>query len=99
MNQVLHADDAVLAQAALDDGIVCQSNALLVDLSVSSLVDELTNGLQVRVAVGDPWLDHLEHLQSGLGHANKHTVVDLEKTKELKNLAGLWCNLVDTGRP
>jgi len=69
---------------------------LLVDLSISTLVDELTDSLQVGVTVGDPRLDNLQHLKSSLGHADKDTVVDLEETKELEDLAGLWCDLVDT---
>ena len=96
VDQILHADDAVLAEVGLDDGVVGKSNALLVDFSISTLVDELTDSLQVGVTVGDPWLDNLQHLKSGLGHANKDTIVDLEKTEELEDLAGLWCNLVDT---
>jgi len=96
VDQVLHADNAVLAEVGLDDSVVSESNALLVDLSISSLIDKLANRLQVGVSVCDPWLNNLEHFKSGLGHANKDTVVDLEETKELENLAGLWCNLVDT---
>lgn len=96
VDQILHAHDAVLAEAALDEGVVSEGNALLVDLSVSTLVDELTDGLQVGVSISDPWLDDLQHLQGGLGHADEDTVVDLEKTEELKDLARLGCNLVDT---
>lgn len=96
VDEILHADDAVLAEVGLDDGVVGESDALLVDLSVSALVDELADGLEVGVTVGDPWLDDLEHLKGGLGQADEDTVVDLEKTEELEDLAGLWCNLVDT---
>jgi hypothetical protein len=96
VDQILHADNAVLTEGTLNDGVVGESNALLLDLSISTLVDELTDSLQVGVSVCDPWLNNLEHLKSGLGHANKDTIVDLEKTEELKNLAGLWCDLVDT---
>lgn len=96
VDEILHADDAVLAEVGLDDGVVGESNALLVDLSVSALVDELADGLEVGVTVGDPWLDDLKHLEGGLGQADENTVVDLEKTEELEDLAGLWCNLVDT---
>ena len=96
VDQILHADDAVLAEVGLDDGVVGKSNALLVDFSISTLVDELTDSLQVGVTVSDPWLDNLQHLKSSLGHADKDTIVDLEKTEELEDLAGLWCNLVDT---
>lgn len=96
VNQILHTDNAVLAQVGLDDRVVGESNALLVDLSVSTLVDELTNRLQVGVSVGNPWLDNLQHLEGGLGHADKDTVVDLEESEELEDLSGLWCDLVDT---
>jgi hypothetical protein len=33
----------------------------------------------------------LERLESGLGHADKDTVVDSEETKELEDLSGIWC--------
>jgi len=59
VDQILHADNAVLAKAVLDDGVVGKSNTLLLDLSISALVDELTDGLEVRISVGDPWLDNL----------------------------------------
>jgi hypothetical protein len=87
----------IFAKAVLNDGVVGERNTLLLDLSVSALVDELTDGLEVRVSVGDPWLDDLQHLKSSLGHANKDTIVDLEKTKELEDLSWFWGNLVDTG--
>ncbi len=96
VNQVLHTDNAVLAKVGFDDRVVSESNALLFDLSVSTLVDELTNRLQVGVSVGNPWLDDLQHLEGGLSHADKDTVVDLEESEELEDLSGLWCDLVDT---
>jgi len=73
VDQVLHADDAVLAEVLLDDGIVGEGDALRVavagglDLAVSTLVDELTDALEVGVSEGDVWLDDLEHLHGGLG--------------------------------
>ena len=96
VDEVLHADDAVLAEVLLNDGVVGKSNALLVDLTITTLVDELLDGLEVGVAIGDPGLDNLEHLSGGLGDLDEDTVVDLEETEELKDLAGLGGNLVDT---
>jgi hypothetical protein len=96
VDQVLHADNAVLGKVLLDDGVVGEGNALLVDLGVSALVDELADGLQVGVTVGDEGLDDLEHLRGGLGQADEDTVVDLEKTEELESLALLGVDLVDT---
>jgi hypothetical protein len=96
VDQVLHADNAVLGKVLLDDGVVGEGNALLVDLGVSALVDKLTDGLQVGVTVGDERLDDLEHLRGGLGQTDEDTVVDLEKTEELESLALLGVDLVDT---
>jgi hypothetical protein len=97
VDQVLHADNAVLAEVLLDDGVVGERDAVLLSgLGVSTLVDELTDGLEVGVAVGDERLDDLQHLRGGLGQADENTVVDLEETEKLQGLALLWVDLVDT---
>lgn len=66
VHEVLDGDDAELAELLLDDGIVAQRDALTVNLGVTTLVDELTDSLQVGLAVGDVGLDQLQHLLSGL---------------------------------
>jgi len=96
MDEIFHADNAVLAEVLLNDGVVGKSDTLLVDLAVSTLVDELLDGLQVGVTVSDPGLDDLEHLSGGLGDLDEDTVVDLKETEKLENLAGLGGHLVDT---
>jgi hypothetical protein len=96
VDEVLHADDAVLAEVLLNDGVVGEGNALAVDLAVAALVDELLDALEVGVAVSNPRLDDLDHLSGGLGDANEDTVVDLEKAEKLKDLARLGGDLVDT---
>merc|ERR1719282_73171 len=62
VDDVLNGNDAVLAEIGLDDLVVGKRQALLVDLAVSSLVDELTDGLQVGLTVGNVRLNKLEHL-------------------------------------
>jgi len=96
VDQILHADKAILAEVVLDQLVVGQGNALLVDLAISTLVDEFADGLQVGVAVSDVWVDNGEHLLGGLGQPDEDTIVDLEKTEELEDLARLRGNLVDT---
>ena len=98
VDEVLHADDAVLAEVLLDDGVVGERDALLAGngLGVSTLVDELTDGLEVGVAVGDEGLDDLQHFRGGLGQANEYAIVDLEQAEELQGLALLGVDLVDT---
>lgn len=52
VHEVLHGEDVVLAERCLNDTVVREGNTLLVDLAVTTLVDELTNGLQVGLAKG-----------------------------------------------
>ena len=96
VDQIFHADNAVLAEVLLNELVVGKGNALLVDLSVATLVDELTDSLEVGVTVGDEGVDNGQHLLGGLGETDEDTVVDLEQTEELQDLAGLGSDLVDT---
>lgn len=81
VNQILHADDAQLAKLLFDDRIVGQWDALLVNFSISALVDEVADCLDGRVAVGDVWFDNLQHLGGGLGEFDEDGIVDLEETE------------------
>lgn len=81
MDKVLHAYNAKLAEALLNDGVVGEGNALLVDLPVSTLVNKLFDALEIRVAISNPRLDHLDHFGSRLRHLDKNAIVDLQKTK------------------
>lgn len=47
MHKILNAENIVFAEGLLDDGVVGERDALLVDLAVTALVDKFTNGLQV----------------------------------------------------
>lgn len=96
VDQILHADDAILTQVVFNELVVGKSNALLVDLAIAALVDQLTDRLEVGIAVGDVGVDNSEHLLCSLGKLDEDAVVDLEKTKELKDLARLGSDLVDT---
>lgn len=96
VDQILHTDDTELAEALLDDLIVGQGDTLTINLTVTTLVDELADRLQVGLTVGNVGLDKLEHLLGGVGELDKGSVVDLTETEELHNLAGLGAELVDT---
>jgi hypothetical protein len=45
VDQVFDTDNAVLTKGLLDDSVVGERDALLVDLSVATLVDELADRL------------------------------------------------------
>lgn len=96
MDQIFNGYDTIFAKTLLDELVVSQRDALAVDFSVSTLVYKLANALEVRFTISDPWLDNTKHFESGLGEADEDPVVNLEKTKELENLAGLGGDLIDT---
>ena len=49
MHNVLDTDDSLVAKSLLNQGVVSDGDALLLDLSESTLVHELLDGLQVGV--------------------------------------------------
>lgn len=77
VNQILHTDNAKLAQVLFDDLVVGDWDALLVDLAVAALVDQLADVLERRISVGDVWLDDLKHLAGGLSQPDEDAIVDL----------------------
>lgn len=96
VDQIFNGDDTILAETLLDELIVGQRDALAVNLSISTLIYELTNALEVRFTVGNPRLNNAKHFESGFGEADEDAVVNLEETKELEDLAGLGGDLIDT---
>ena len=96
VDEVLDADDTVLTKNLLDDGVVRDGDALLVDLAVATLVDELADRLEVGVTVGDEGVDHAEHVHDGLVDAKEDAVVDLAQAEELQDLADLGGHTNDT---
>jgi len=96
VHKVLNAQDAVLAQALLNDSIVVERDSVLVDLTVSTLVDEVLDRLQGRVSVGQVRLDSLQHLSGSLGDLHEDTHVHRTKTHKLQNLLGLRVHVSET---
>ena len=96
MDQILHADDPEFTQLLFDDLVVCEGDALLVDFAVSALVNQVADGLDAWVAVGDPGFDDFEHFGGGFCEFDEDAVVDLQETEELEDFAGLRGDLVDT---
>lgn len=96
VDQVLDRQDTVLAQVGLDDGVFRQRNSLLVDLTITSLVHQLSDGGQAWVTVSNVWLDQLDQLRGSLGDSDEHTGVDLGQSQQLQNLSWLRSNLGNT---
>jgi hypothetical protein len=73
-------------------------NSLLIDAAISSLIDEFTNCLEVRVSICDVWFNNPKHLNRGFCEANEDSIIDLEKSEELERFARLRSDFIDTRR-
>jgi hypothetical protein len=96
VDEVLNAGEADLAEGSLNDGVVGERNSLAVDLTVASLVDELSDQALGGVAVGDVGLNSSDHVHGGLVKSDEDTVVELSQSEELEDLFASGVKLVDT---
>ena len=65
------------SEGSLNDGVVAQWDSAAVNLSVSSLVDEIVNDLSGRISISDIWFDSPHHVDCGSVQSDKDSVVDL----------------------
>lgn len=96
VDEILHTDETTLAELVLDEDVVGEGNSLAVHLAEASLVDEVSDVLEGRVAPGDVGLGNAEHVDGRLVQLHEDTVVDLAQTEELEHLSGLGWDAVDT---
>ena len=96
VDQVLDRQDVVLTESSLNDRVVVQSNSLLVDLTETSLVDQLSDGGQRWVTVSNVRLGQLDQLRGSLGQLNEDTGVNLGQSQQLQDLSWLRWDLHDT---
>lgn len=96
VDDILNTSNSLVTQGSRDWCVVSECDSLLVNLSVSSLVDKTTNIITGWVTVSDVWLDKSDHIDGGTVELNKHSIVELSQTEKLHDLLLLWWELVDT---
>jgi hypothetical protein len=96
IDQIFNADDSEFSEGSLDDLIGSKRDSLLVDLSVSSLVDHFRDGGSSGESESDKRLDLLDHVEGGSVDSDKGGVVDLSKSEQLEDLFDLRSQMVDT---
>merc|ERR1719443_2177811 len=99
VDEILHADDSHLAELSLDDVVGGDGGTVSINLDKSTLVDEVTDRLEVGASVGDVGLTDSEHVLGGLVDLDEDSIVDLSQPEELKDLLDLGGHLVDTTDP
>ena len=85
-----------ISESLSDNVVGGDRDALLADLSESTLVDKLLDGGTGWVSVGYVRLDQSEHADGGLVQSNEGSVVELTKAEELHDLLGLGGNSDNT---
>ena len=86
----------MLSQDTLDGVVGLQGNSLLVDLAVTSLEDESSDGFSGWVSVGDVWLNSSEHIDGSLIDSDEDTVVELSQSEESHDPDDLGVEFVNT---
>lgn len=86
----------MLSELTLNNGVVGQGDAGAANLTVASLVDELSNQTLRGVAVSNVGLDSSDHVHGGLVESHEHSVVELSQSEELQDFLAGGVKLVDT---
>ena len=86
----------MFAQDAFDCVVGLQGNSLLVDLSVTSLEDESSDGVSGWVSVGDVGFNSSEHIDGSLIDSDEDTVMELSQSEESHDSDDLRVEFVNT---
>jgi len=96
VNQIFNALNSELSEGLVDDIIIGDGDSLVENLSMSSLVDQRTNRLEVGISKSNVWFDALQHVQSGSSQSDENTIVNLSQSQELQDLLWFRSQTVDT---
>lgn len=75
VDQIFNTDDAILTKSLFNDLIGGNGDSLLIDLSVSSLVDHVGDGMSGGITESDIRLDLLDHVKSSSVNSDEGGVV------------------------
>jgi len=75
VDQIFNADDSVLTKSLFNDFVGSNGDSLLVDLTVTSLVDQVRDGVSGGVAESDIRFDLLDHVKSSSVDSDEGSVV------------------------
>lgn len=96
VDDILNADDVLGAKGGTNNGVVAEGDSLATDLAETSLVDQFSSRLQVRVSVGNVGLHETEHFDGGGIKADENTIMYLAQSEKLEDLLDLGGHSDDT---
>lgn len=80
MDEILGGSNTVLAELTLNNAVVGEWDSALVNLSIPSLVDEVSDGLLAGVAISNVGFNSSDHVDGSLVESNKGSVVQLSQS-------------------
>lgn len=96
MDYIFNTDYIRFSQSVFNDIIATDWNTLSINFSKSSLVDELSDRLEVRVTPCNVWLTNSQHVDGGLVEFYKYSIVNLQEPEELEYFTYFRGHFVDT---
>ena len=80
MDEILSGSNSVLAELTLNNAVVGEWDSALVNLTIASLVDEISDGLLGGVAISNVGLNLSDHVDGSLVKSYKCSVVELSQS-------------------
>jgi len=96
VDQIFNADDLLGAKNLFNNFVGSDGDSLLVDLTVSSLVDQVRDGVLGGITVSNKRLDLLDHVKSSSVDSDEDSIMYLSKSEQLKDLSDLGSKVVNT---
>jgi len=83
VDQIFNTGNSTLTEYLSNNAVIGKWESASVNLTISSLVDQVGNSSSRWESIGHEWLDHSDHVPSGLVKFDEDTVVELSQSKEL----------------
>ena len=80
VDEILSGSNSVLTELTLNNAVVGEWDSALVNLSVASFVDEVSDSLLAGVAISNVRFNSSDHVDGGLVESNKGAVVQLSQS-------------------
>lgn len=75
VNKILNTVNTVSSEGSSNDAVVGEWNSLSIDLTISSLVNEVRDGRFGWITISDEWLNNSEHVPGTLVELDESSVV------------------------
>jgi len=75
IDQVFSTDDFVLSESSFNDFIAGNGDSLLIDLTITSLIDQIGEGMSGGISVSDIRFDLLDHVEGSSVDSDQSSIV------------------------